>query len=190
MRPLFWADSTDQDLWDVEDAFLLGDVLLVAAIVESGATSRSITLPQGYWYNFWDDTLLEGAKSVNIAAPIEQIPLLMKAGSILPMSVEKQLILHIYAPMSLTSEGRVYSDAGDGYGEWRLDEFYLKRDGDILEITWQKQGNYTFPYNAVKLHFHGVEVQQAWVDTQKVNFPNNCLEVEQFQRVRLEGKMA
>ncbi|MDB9318542.1 glycoside hydrolase family 31 protein [Nodularia spumigena] len=190
MRPLFWADSTDQDLWDVEDAFLLGDAILVAAIVESGATSRSITLPKGYWYNFWDDTLLEGAKTVNIAAPIEQIPLLVKAGSILPMSVEKQLILHIYAPMSLTSEGRVYSDAGDGYGEWRLDEFYLKRDGDILEITWQKQGNYTFPYNAVKLHFHGVEVQQAWVDTQKVNFPNNCLEVEQFQRVRLEGKMA
>ncbi|AHJ29790.1 glycoside hydrolase family 31 protein [Nodularia spumigena CS-584] len=188
MRPLFWADSTDQDLWDVEDAFLLGDAILVAAIVESGATSRSITLPKGYWYNFWDDTLLEGAKTVNIAAPIEQIPLLVKAGSILPMSVEKQLILHIYAPMSLTSEGRVYSDAGDGYGEWRLDEFYLKRDRHILEITWQQQGNYTFPYTTVQLHFHGIEVQQAWVDTRKVNCQNNCLEVEQFQEVRLQVK--
>jgi alpha-glucosidase len=104
------------------------------------------------------------------------------------MSVEKQLILHIYAPMSLTSEGRVYSDAGDGYGEWRLDEFYLKRDRHILEITWQQQGNYTFPYTTVQLHFHGIEVQQAWVDTRKVNCQNNCLEVEQFQEVRLQVK--
>ncbi|MEA5515546.1 TIM-barrel domain-containing protein [Nodularia sp. UHCC 0506] len=192
MRPLFWADSADKRLWDVEDTFLLGDVLLVAAIVESGATSRSITLPKGYWYNFWDDTLLEGANTVNITAPIEQIPILVKAGSILPMSVGEQLILHIYTHITLTSEGQVYSDAGDGYGEWRLDKFYLKHDackegGDrnILEITWQQQGDYAFPYTTVKLHFHGVEVEQAWIDNRKVNCQNNCLEVEQFQRVRL-----
>ncbi|MBE9048902.1 glycoside hydrolase family 31 protein [Nostocales cyanobacterium LEGE 11386] len=190
VRPLFWADSSDPRLWEIEDAFLLGDVLLVAAIVEEGATSRAIMLPKGYWYNFWDDTLLEGAKSVHIAAPIEQIPLLVKAGSILPMSANQQLILHIYAPVTLTGKGRVYSDAGDGYGPWRLDEFYLKRDRDILELTWQQQGNYVFPDNTVQLHFHGVEVQQAWVDGQEVHFPENCLEVAQFQRVCLQGKMS
>ncbi|MEA5504640.1 glycoside hydrolase family 31 protein [Halotia wernerae UHCC 0503] len=186
VRPLFWADSEDSRLWGVEDAFLLGNALLVYPIVEEGATSRSVILPKGHWYNFWDDTLLAGGTQVNMAAPQSQIPLLVKAGSILPMAEGEQLTLHIYAPVNLTGAGRVYNDAGDGYGSWRLDEFYLQSDRQILKLTWQQQGDYAFPYKKVQLYFHGWEIQQAWVDDKEVNSPENYLDVEQFQQIRLQ----
>lgn len=118
VRPLFWADQDNPQLWDMDDAFLLGDALLVAAIAEEGATSRTIILPKGNWYNFWNDELLEGEKQVKLKAPLEQIPILVKAGSILPMEENNQLILHLYPSAFLTSEGQVYSD---GYGESRCD---------------------------------------------------------------------
>ncbi|MBW4688818.1 MAG: glycoside hydrolase family 31 protein [Komarekiella atlantica HA4396-MV6] len=186
VRPLFWADIDNSQLWSIDDAFLLGDALLVCAIAQEGATSRAIALPKGNWYNFWDDVLLEGGESVNLKAPLEQIPLLVKAGSILPMEEDNQLILHIYPSAFLTSESQVYSDAGDGYGESRLDHFYLTQNQDCLELTWKQQGDYAFSYTGVQLHLHGFEAQQVWVDGNEVN-QGRCLNVEQFEQVRWQG---
>ncbi|MBW4644017.1 MAG: glycoside hydrolase family 31 protein [Goleter apudmare HA4340-LM2] len=186
VRPLFWADRDDVNLWSVDDAFLLGDTLLVYAIVIEGATSRAAILPKGYWYNFWDDTLLEGGKQIEIPAPQEQIPLLVKAGSILPMEEGQQLILHVYPSVNCSNEGQIYSDAGDGYGPWRLDRFYLRCDRYRLELSWEQQGDYPFPYRRVQLNFHGWEIQQALVDGQAVNHQHNTLDVEQFQKVCLQ----
>ncbi|MBH8556102.1 glycoside hydrolase family 31 protein [Nostocaceae cyanobacterium CENA357] len=187
VRPLFWADTDNPQLWSIDDAFLLGDALLVAAIAQEGATSRAIALPKGHWYNFWNDALLEGGKQVNLKAPLEQIPLLVKAGSILPMEEDNQLILHIYPSAFLTSEGQVYSDAGDGYGKSRLDSFYLTQNQDCLELTWKQQGDYAFPYAGIKLHLHGFEPQQVWVDSNEVVNQGQCLSVEQFEQVRWQG---
>lgn len=128
VRPVFWSASDDAALWDIEDAFLLGDALLVCPIVEPGGRKRCITLPKGHWYHFWDDALLEGAQPVTLEAPLEQIPLLVKAGSILPMEEGEQLILHLYPPLQGSSDGCLYSDAGDGYGDWRLDRKFPRTD--------------------------------------------------------------
>src|SRR3990170_317969 len=54
-RPLFWVEPEDQAFWEVEDAFLLGEVLLIAPVVEEGARRRSIYPPKGDWYDFWSD---------------------------------------------------------------------------------------------------------------------------------------
>lgn len=47
--------------------------------------SRQVVLPKGRWYGFWDDAVMEGPEQVSLEAPLERIPLLVKAGSILPM---------------------------------------------------------------------------------------------------------
>ncbi|MEW6496687.1 MAG: TIM-barrel domain-containing protein [Cyanobacteriota bacterium] len=188
VRPLFWSSGDDSAMWGVEDAFLLGDALLVCPIVEEGARERQVILPKGHWYSFWNDALLEGARLINLEAPLEQIPLLVRAGSILPMEEGKQLILHLYPPMQGTSVGCVYSDAGDGYGEWRLDNFQMVRKDDTLELTWEQEGDYAFPYNKVRLHLHGIEVQQAWVDEQEVTFQTPYLDCELFRSVRFRGR--
>jgi alpha-glucosidase len=187
IRPLFWSDAEDDRLWSVEDAFLVGDALLVCPIVEEGARERNAILPKGYWYNFWDDALIEGGREVNLEAPLEQIPLLIKAGSIVPMEEGQQLILHLYPPVQETSEGCLYSDAGDGYGEWRVDKFCLVRDSNGLELTWEEQGEYGFPYQSVQLHLHGFKLQQAWVDGKEVAVRANQVECPRFRQVRFQG---
>jgi alpha-glucosidase len=187
VRPVFWSASDDAALWDVEDAFLLGDALLVCPIVEAGADSRSVILPPGRWYNFWDDTVIENKQQVNLQAPLERIPLLVKAGSILPMAEDKQLTLHIYPPVQDTSVSQLYSDAGDGYGASRLDKFQITQSANGLEITWQEQGDYPFPYTSVQLHLHGIKLQQAWVDDAEVSFDGQKLQCDRFSKVCLES---
>lgn|GEM_PF-2455698 len=69
--------------------------------------------------------------------------------------------------LNLGLSGITYS-GGDGYGESRLDNFYLTQNQDCLELTWKQQGSYAFPYASVKLHLHGFEPQQVWVDGNEV----------------------
>jgi alpha-glucosidase len=212
VRPLFWYDSDDEQLWNVDDAFLLGDALLVGPVVDQGARSRHITLPRGYWYNFWDDTLLEGGRQTTLDAPLEKIPLLVKAGSILPMEEGQLLVLHVYAPMredkgdqeklqskipnpksKIQNSYTLYSDAGDGYEAWRLDRFRMvQNDNGLelswLELSWEQQGNYAFPYQSVQLHLHGFQPSQAWLDGKEIAFGDKYLECNPFKQVYFQGK--
>ncbi|WP_414621298.1 TIM-barrel domain-containing protein [Calothrix sp. CCY 0018] len=187
IRPLFWTDSEDSRLWNIEDAFLLGEALLVCPIVREGKRDRTVILPKGRWYDFWNDTSLAGGQEVKIDAPLETIPLLVKAGSILPLEAENKLILHLYPPQETTSESEIYSDAGDGYGDWRLDKFYLQWDEKNLKLTRQQQGNYPFAYEKIQLHLHGFELQQVVVDGKEVDCEENCLEFREFEQVLFKG---
>jgi alpha-glucosidase len=194
VRPLFWSDWNNQSLWDVEDAFCLGDALLVYPIMREGErlptaelhSTRTISLPRGHWYNFWNDSIIEGGKTVELEAPLEQIPLLVKAGSILPMEDSEQLILHLYPPVKEVGESpyTLYTDAGDGYGESRLDQFYLNQHEKSLELVWEQQGNYSFPYQSIQLHVHGMSLQQAWVDDRETAIQGQQLQCHFFKRVR------
>ncbi|HLO49042.1 MAG TPA: glycoside hydrolase family 31 protein [Kamptonema sp.] len=168
VRPIFWADVEDAALWGVDDAFLLGDALMVCPVFEEGARSRPVLLPKGCWYNFWSDEAIAGPGQVNLEAPLEKMPLLVKAGSILTMESGKQLILHLYPPVAGSSENYLYSDAGDGYGEWRLDRWQMVRNENNLELIWEEEGEYAFHYQGVELYLHGITVKQAWVDDKEV----------------------
>ena len=69
-----------------EYEYLLGDRLLVAPVVKEGATTRSLYLPKGDWVNYWTDEITSGGKEVTIPAPLEEIPLFVKAGSVIPFT--------------------------------------------------------------------------------------------------------
>lgn len=185
VRPLFWLDSTDARLWSVDDAFLVGDSLLVCPILAEGVRSRQAILPKGDWYQFWDDTLISNQETLELDAPLETIPLLVKAGTVLPMEENQQLILHLYPPQLGSCQGQVYSDAGDGYGEWRLDRFQMHRTPEEMALTWETEGNYQFPYLRVKLQFHGIQLQQAWMDGEEVPILENSIECDRpFKQAR------
>lgn len=187
VRPVFWAVPEDATLWGIDDAFLLGEALLVCPIFEEGGRSRQVTLPSGNWYHFWDDTLFVGGGEVTIEAPLEQVPLLVKAGSILPMEQKNCLTLHLYPPVEGTTERVLYSDAGDGYGDSRLDRFQLSKQGDEINLTWEQQGAYPFPYKEIRAQPHGIQVNQIWIDEQEVN-PESCIAQAPFSHLRLTQK--
>lgn len=85
--------------------YLFGNEMLVAPVYEQFATKRMVNLPVGNWVDYWTKEIIEGGKKVDVQAPIEQIPLFVRQGSIIPTrqyasSIEKgtndTLIIHVY----------------------------------------------------------------------------------------------
>ena len=65
--------------------FYFGNEILVAPVYEQGATQRNVFLPQGKWIDFWTNEKIEGNTEIVANAPIEQIPIYVKEGTIIPM---------------------------------------------------------------------------------------------------------
>ncbi|MGH2521180.1 MAG: TIM-barrel domain-containing protein [Anaerolineales bacterium] len=179
VRPLFW-EAPDRpglqgltDLYAVDDSFLLGDDLLVAPVFEAGAKARDVHLPPGRWYSFWDDAVFEGPVWVCLDSPLERIPLFVRAGAVLPTEDGARLTLHLYAPAEGDNDSLLYCDAGDGYGDWLLSRFRLKRVGATLELAWEREGNYPFPYSDVEVCLHGARAERAEVDGSEVTGREN-----------------
>ncbi len=84
MRHLLFADPADPHTWIADDQYLLGDKMLVAPVINEGAVSRSVYLPAGAWTNYWTGKVIDGGRTVTVPAPLDQIPIFVRAGSILP----------------------------------------------------------------------------------------------------------
>lgn len=67
------------------DAYMLGDDLLVAPVVERGATSREVLFPPGRWLDFWTGEVIEGGAAQTVDAPLDVIPVYLREGGIVPL---------------------------------------------------------------------------------------------------------
>lgn len=100
MRHLALTDPADRRATGIEDQFMFGPSLLVAPVLKPGEISRGLYLPKGRWVNFWQAIrygerdgsfsldrarLIRGGRSLTVAAPLEQAPLMMRAGTLLPL---------------------------------------------------------------------------------------------------------
>src|SRR5206468_1266055 len=84
MRPLYYHYAQDEQAYDAEYEFLLGDSILSAPIYEQGTTSRNVYLPAGTWFDYWNDNIYPGAGWSEISAPLERWPLFVRGNSIIP----------------------------------------------------------------------------------------------------------
>ncbi len=86
MQALPFVYPNDLALRDVDDEFLFGNSLLVNPVTQPKAASRSVILPAGNdWVDFWSGRTYHGGQRIVADAPLDQIPILVKAGSIVPM---------------------------------------------------------------------------------------------------------
>jgi alpha-glucosidase (family GH31 glycosyl hydrolase) len=90
MRALWLYFPDDPKAVDCGDEYLWGKSILVAPVVEKGATNRRVYLPRGGWYDFWTHERLEGGREIDRGVDLETIPLYVRAGSILPLGPVKQ----------------------------------------------------------------------------------------------------
>jgi alpha-D-xyloside xylohydrolase len=90
MRPLVMDFRTDVRADNIGDQFMYGPAFLVNPVTEPAASARNVYLPQAKWYSFWDGTSLEGGRAIHAPAPIDRLPLYVRAGSILPMGPEME----------------------------------------------------------------------------------------------------
>jgi alpha-D-xyloside xylohydrolase len=84
-RPLVMDWPADAETWTVDDQWIIGPGLLVAPVV-AGQTSRSVYLPEGTWYDFWTGARHEGRRRIEVSPPLEQIPLFVRSGTLLPLA--------------------------------------------------------------------------------------------------------
>lgn len=84
MRDLLLEFPNDPMTYDLDAEYMLGDKMLVAPVITQGATSRSLYLPQGAWVNYWTGEIMDGSRQVTVPAPLQQIPIMVRAGSVLP----------------------------------------------------------------------------------------------------------
>ncbi|NQU35647.1 MAG: DUF5110 domain-containing protein [Bacteroidetes bacterium] len=86
VRPLFYEFTDDTTAYNIDNEYMFGDDILVVPIVERGQEKQEIYLPTGEkWYNFWNNFLFDGGKSMIININLETIPIFVKAGSFIPI---------------------------------------------------------------------------------------------------------
>jgi alpha-glucosidase len=186
-RPLFWLTPQDKRLWEIDDAYLLGDSLLVAPVVEPGGVTRSVFLPEGAWYHFWDDQLYPGGTQAEVDAPLQRIPLFVRAGSILPLSENGLLTLHLYLPQQDSYDllSQLYSDRGEGFDIYRKDTINMTREKETLLLKWQSEGDYPFPQE-IALVVHGAKPKRYILDNMPYDWHQRELKIKPFKILRIE----
>jgi alpha-glucosidase len=197
VRPRGWyaKDGAFTDLPGSQpaDAFYLGSAIFIAPILEPGEHLRQVRLPEGGWYDFWEDKYFEGGISTDILPQLERIPVFIRAGSLIPLQEGTTLQLHIYTSQPNAVSGNlaqytsvIFSDSGDDYGPWRLDNFEIKQSEGRLSITWESQGEYPLPYERVEITLHGARPVKALVDNQETGLSNGAVKTAKFNKAQIE----
>ena len=121
-RPLVMDFRDDRATWEIGDEFLFGPEILVSPVTKEHATQRAVYLPAGTdWYDFWTGARAAGGVEVNQAAPIDRIPLNLRAGSILPLGPAIEYSGQAADPIELriypgaNGDFNLYEDEGDSY---------------------------------------------------------------------------
>jgi alpha-D-xyloside xylohydrolase len=122
-RPLVMDWRADVRVRDIGDQFMFGPALLVNPVLQPDATHRTLYLPDApAWYDFWTGASTNGGREIDADAPLNRIPLYVRAGSILPLGPEIEyadekpagpIELRVYT--GADGEFVLYQDAGDGY---------------------------------------------------------------------------
>ncbi|MEU3048980.1 TIM-barrel domain-containing protein [Streptomyces sp. NPDC006984] len=139
VRPLWWEHPGDRGLREGEDAFLLGDALLVAPVLEPGATRRAVRLPRGRWYSTATACPWEGPGEVVVEAPLGHVPVLARAGSVLPVRAPGGgTEWEVWAPVrGRTGGGLVARDTDGGPADPGIGRYATRWDGDRVVAEWR-----------------------------------------------------
>lgn len=149
IRPLVFHYEEDENTWNLNDEFLVGEHLLVAPVLTQGATKRMVYLPKGNWYDFFTGEKYEGERYYLVDAPIDTCPVFAKEGSMIPTYEVVQYVgekpYDTLKMLVFPGEGHYqhYQDNGEDFayreGAYNLYEF-TKRAGEEPKVTMIHDG--------------------------------------------------
>ncbi len=153
VRPLWWSAPEERALRDCEDAFLLGDCLLVAPVLAPGVKGRSVRLPRGRWYDTATGRAYDGPAHVWADAPPGRIPVFARGGSVLPVLGEDGGVeLEVWAPApGRTGGGVVVPDAGDGWEEPETERYTVLWSGPRIVVEREDEDGGSEPRQPVRV---------------------------------------
>ncbi|MGH9930339.1 MAG: glycoside hydrolase family 31 protein [Pyrinomonadaceae bacterium] len=120
-RPLVLNYQDDPNTYNLDDEFMIGTDLLVAPVVKPDVTRRLVYLPKGQWYDYWTNKRYEGGTMISVDAPLETVPMFVRAGAIIPMGPalnyigekpQDPIIFNIYPDDNGSASVTLYEDDG------------------------------------------------------------------------------
>ncbi|MEM2697689.1 MAG: glycoside hydrolase family 31 protein [Ignisphaera sp.] len=141
MRPLVMDFRDDENVYNIDDQYMLGPFIMVSPITTPSTFEREVYLPYGVWYDFWGGDRIVGGKRIRVDAPLNRMPLHVRAGAILPLapiSIENssdylnEIELRIYSGSD--GEFMLYIDDGESYE-------YEKGLYALIPIKWIEKEN-------------------------------------------------
>ncbi|PSB10292.1 alpha-glucosidase [filamentous cyanobacterium CCP2] len=153
LRPLLYHYPNDPKTYALHDQVLLGEFLMAAPVYHPGKECREVYLPEGTWYDWWNNQQYEGPTHILADAPLERMPLYVKAGAIIPMQPVMQYVNeHPVNELTLKvypGEGKwtLYEDDGDSFeyqsGTWKTTTYQVHQEDDrVIVETIDQQGNW------------------------------------------------
>jgi alpha-glucosidase len=146
MRPLLFEYPGDANTYNLSDQFLLGDNVLIAPIAQPDVSHRVVYLPDGAWYDYWNDQMYYGGQHIMVKAGLDILPIFIKAGSVIAEGTVRQstkvpdtlLKFHIYRKEAGTAQFTLYEDDGTTFAY---------EAGDV----WERTVHCTFELKAVHI---------------------------------------
>ncbi|MBW4468068.1 MAG: glycoside hydrolase family 31 protein [Pegethrix bostrychoides GSE-TBD4-15B] len=132
LRPLLYEFPQDPQVAQIADQVMLGSALMAAPVLRPGVTCRAVYLPAGNWFDWWTGEKLSGGRHILADAPLEKMPLYVRAGAVIPLApvtqqsqIPAQLRVKIWPG---SSEWTLYEDDGDSFDY---------RDGGFAVTTYR-----------------------------------------------------
>ena len=186
LRPTFLDHEHDKNTFTENDDYLFGEDLLVASVVEPNQRIRDVYLPQNFvgWYDFYSHKWFNGGKKIKVDAPLEKIPLFLRAGSIISMARKghKNTLSDDYRElliMPFINQGErnitVFDDDGESFdylkGKYLKLDIHLKCTSQTIELTLEKSGDYLPKYTEINFRLPKQERRKFIINGKLAN-PN------------------
>jgi alpha-glucosidase len=179
LRPTFYNFPDDVETYIENDEFMLGNELLVGSVIEAGAITRTLYLPDNElgWWDFYSRKIYGGGKTITVNAPYEHGALFIRMGSIIPMnsaaisfktkSADERTLV-VYAPKEGNLDGFLYEDDGftNDYEKGVFKKIILSGscNGDSVKIYTTVKGSYELPYKTLTIDVPTLGERQLFVN--------------------------
>lgn len=191
LRPITLLEQEIDSNMPREEEFGFGNNILVSPVLNPGQTSKVVYLPAGKWYYYWDDTAYDGLQEIDVETPIDEMPLFIRGGTVLPEYPVMQYVdekpidsmkLRVYHGNNEVNS-YLYEDQGDSFAYeqemYREKKFAVKGTYEKLTINQEADGLFSERYDTYDLVFIGLPftAQQVLVDGKKVGLTNDKTEL-------------
>jgi alpha-glucosidase (family GH31 glycosyl hydrolase) len=174
MRPLFFEETDNLELYDYSATYLWGKDILVSPVLEAGKKEQDVYFPKGNkWFDFYTNEVIEGGQTKTVQLRDNSIPTYVRAGAFMPMAQPMQstkdydsnnLVLHYYHDIEVKkTEREFFFDDGHTVnsiekGKYEILEFEAELDGSWLEIEFEAEtaANYAASTKELELIIHNI----------------------------------
>ncbi|MDP4171464.1 MAG: glycoside hydrolase family 31 protein, partial [Bacillota bacterium] len=172
-QPLVYQYQQDENTYNISDQYMFGNSMMLAPVITEGQTSRNVYLPRGdKWVDYWTKKVYNGGQTINVSAPLAQLPIFVKNNSIIPQREVQQytdekpltnLVLDTYVDRKAFYS--FYEDDGKTYD-------YKKGNYNVTNLSIEQRGNkLSFKQNKMVQRYNS-KLQQYTLKINNSKMPN------------------